>query len=174
MRIYLTGFMASGKSTVGPRVAERLGASFIDLDAQIERRTGQSIPELFAEGGEAAFRAEEAAALRATAEQDAAVIALGGGALVDDANRAWALQHGVVVYLRVAVDTILDRVADQAQHRPLLQDDAGAPLPRNAMRARITQMLRQRRPLYEEAHVTVDAGQAPDVVAAAVVKAVRD
>ena len=166
--------MASGKSTVGPRVAERLGYRFVDLDAQIERRTGQSIPELFAEGGEAAFRAEEAAALRATAEQNAAVIALGGGALVDDANRAWALQHGVVVYLRVAVDTILDRVADEAQHRPLLQDDAGAPLSRNAMRARITQMLRRRRPLYEEAHVTVDAAQPPEVVVATIVEAVRD
>lgn len=173
VRIYLTGFMASGKSTVGPHVAERLGCPFIDLDERIERRAGQSIPALFAGSGEAAFRQIEAEALCATAEQDEAVVALGGGALVDDANRAWALQHGCVVYLHVSADTILERVADQAEHRPLLQDDAGVPLSPEAMRARIEQMLRKRRPLYEEAHVTVDAAQPPEAVTKAVVEAVR-
>lgn len=173
VRIYLTGFMASGKSTVGPHVAERLGYPFIDLDERIERRAGQSIPELFAAGGEAAFRAEESAALRATADQENAVVALGGGALVDDANRAWALRHGCVVYLHVSADTILERVADQADHRPLLQDDAGVPLSPEAMRARIEQMLRKRRPLYEDAHVTVDASQPSEAVSEAVVEAVR-
>lgn len=173
MRIYLTGFMASGKSTVGPRVADRLGLSFRDLDRQIEANMGQSIPTIFAEEGEAAFRALETKALRETADSDDLVVALGGGALVDGDNRAFAKEHGWVVYLKVSPETILERVGDEADDRPLLQDDQGTPLPPDRMRKRVERMLADRAPTYAEAHVTVDATASVADVVDAVVAALR-
>ena len=173
MRVYLAGFMGSGKSTVGPPAAEKLGLAFVDLDDVIEARAGQSIPKIFAEGGEAAFRQLEAEALRATAERDGVMVALGGGTVVDDANRAFAASHGLLIYLEVSADTIIDRVASEAAHRPLLQDETGTPLPPDRMRARIRGMLDDRRPAYEAAPVTIDAGRPLDAVVQDIVAAVQ-
>jgi len=159
MRVYLTGFMASGKSTVGPKAAARLGQPFLDLDRLITAHDGRPIPAIFAEDGEDHFRDLETEMLHQTAETDDLVVALGGGALVDDANRAFARNHGLVIYLEVSVDTILERVADDDTRRPLLQDDAGTPLPRAEQRTRIEQMLDERRPTYEAAHRSIDANR---------------
>jgi shikimate kinase len=164
MRLYLNGFMASGKSTVGPRVAARLGLTFLDLDRLITAHDGRSIPEIFAEDGEVYFRQLEREALQKTAETDDLVVALGGGALVDDDNRTFAKAHGRVVYLKVDPDTILDRVGDEADQRPLLQDEEGTPLSRSDMRARIEQMLADRRSAYEDAHHVVDAAGSVEAV----------
>ncbi len=177
VRIYLTGFMASGKSTVGPKVADRLGLSFLDLDDRIEEEAGQSIPSLFAEEGEEAFRQREAKALQQTTDADDLVVALGGGALVDADNRAFAKEHGWVVYLKVPPETVVERVGDAADERPLLQDEEGTPLPPDRMRARVEEMLVDRTPTYADAHVTVDATRSvaevvDDVVA--VVQACED
>ncbi len=164
VRVYLTGFMASGKSTVGPRVASRLGQPFLDLDRLIAVQDGRSIPEMFAQEGEAYFRSRETDALRTTAETDDLVVALGGGALVDDDNRAFAEEHGLVVYLEVSPASIVERVRDEADERPLLQDDDGTPLPEPEMRERIEQMLDERRPTYEEASHTIDAERPVEAV----------
>lgn len=172
MRVYLTGFMASGKSTVGPKAAARLGQPFLDLDRLITAHDGRSIPAIFAEDGEEHFRTLETEMLHQTAETDDLVVALGGGALVDDANRAFAREHGLVVYLQVPVDTILERVADDATERPLLQDDAGHPLPQDEQRTRIEEMLDARRPSYEAAHHTVEAAPPVETVVADVVEVV--
>lgn len=166
MRIYLAGFMASGKSTVGPKLAERMGMAFVDLDDRIEAEAGMTIPEIFGREGELGFRQRETAALWATASDDEAVVALGGGTIVDDANRDFARDHGLLVFLRVDADAILDRVADEAAHRPLLQDESGTPLSRTAMRQRIERLLSERRSAYEQAHATVDAHRPPDELAA--------
>jgi len=174
MRIYLNGFMASGKSSVGPRAAARLGLTFIDLDRLIRAHDGRSIPEIFAEDGEHAFREKERAALRSTADSDDLVVALGGGALVSDDNRSFAKDHGRIVYLQVDPDTILDRVADEADQRPLLQDDSGTPLPLDQMRERVEQMLADRDAAYTDAHATVDATLPLDDVVDAVTKTVRE
>jgi len=174
MRIYLNGFMASGKSSVGPRVAARLGLTFIDLDRLIRAHDGRSIPTIFAEDGEDAFREKERAALRSTADPDDLVVALGGGALVADDNRAFAKEHGRVVYLKVDPGTILDRVAEEADRRPLLQDETGTPLPLDRMRARIEQMLVDRRDAYTDAHATVDATPPLDEVVDDVTRTVRE
>ena len=171
MRLYLTGFMASGKSTVGPRTAARLGLSFLDLDRLITAHDGRPIPDIFAEDGEAHFRMLERRMLRRTTETDDLVVALGGGALVDDDNRAFAKEHGHVVYLQVPVEALLERVAHDEAERPLLQDDTGAPLPRDAQQARIEDLLDERRPHYEEADVTVDAGRPVEAVVEAVMAA---
>lgn len=173
MQVYLTGFMASGKSTVGPRVAARLGQPFLDLDRAITVRAGRSIPAIFAEEGEEAFRALETEALHETADTADHVVALGGGALLDDANRAFAKEHGMVVYLKVNAETILERVGDEADERPLLQDEQGTPLPSDRMRARVESMLADREPTYAEAHFTVDATRPVDEVVDAVVEAVQ-
>lgn len=168
MRIYLTGFMASGKSSVGPRLAARLGSVFWDLDRLIRAHDGRSISDIFEAEGEDAFRAQEAHFLRRTTEVDDLVVALGGGALVDDENWAFAREHGRVVYLEVDPDTILSRVTDEADRRPLLQDEEGAPLPKDQMRDRIEGLLSARRARYEAADATVDATETvPEVTQAA-------
>ncbi len=169
MRIYLTGFMASGKSSVGPRLAARLGTVFWDLDRLIRAHDGRSIPTIFEEDGEDAFREQEAHFLRRTTEVDDLVVALGGGALVDDDNWAMAQEHGRVVYLEVDPETIRSRVADEADRRPLLQDEEGRPLSDDRMRHRIEELLSARRSRYEAAHATVDAtGPVPEVTQAVV------
>lgn len=173
MRVYLAGFMGSGKSTVGPPAAEALDLTFLDLDDVIEAQVGQSIPEIFADGGEPAFRRIETEALRATAERSQVMVALGGGTIVDDANRAFAKTHGLLIYLEVSADTIIDRVASEAAHRPLLQDDTGTPLPPDRMHARIERMLDDRRAAYEAAPVTIDADRPVEVVVRDIVATVR-
>ena len=174
MRIYLNGFMASGKSTVGPRVAARVGATFIDLDRLITAHDGRSIPEIFEDDGEEGFRALEREALHKTAETDDLVVALGGGALVDDDNRSFAKEYGRIVYLEVDPETILDRVGDEADQRPLLQDEDGTPLPPDAMEDRISTMLADRRAAYEDAHARIDATAAVDDVIDAVTATLQD
>ena len=165
MRIYLAGFMGSGKSTVGPKVADRLNLGFLDLDDHIESTAGRSIPDIFAEEGEMGFRQRETRALWDTADRDDVVVALGGGTIVDDANRDFATEHGLVIYLQVPAKVVVERVADEADHRPLLQDEHGKPLSREAMRQRIERMLSERRSAYEQADVTVEADRPPDTVA---------
>ncbi|MEF8817076.1 MAG: shikimate kinase [Salinibacter sp.] len=174
MRVYLTGFMASGKSTVGPEAAARLGQPFLDLDRLITAHDGRSIPAIFAEDGEEYFRGLERDLLRRTAETDDLVVALGGGALVDETNRAFAKEHGLVLYLEAPVDTLLDRVADDDTRRPLLEDDTGTRLPRTEQRARIEGLLETRRPAYEAAHHTLAADRPVEAVVAGVVEVVSE
>ncbi|WP_233993957.1 shikimate kinase [Salinibacter altiplanensis] len=172
MRVYLTGFMASGKSTVGPEAAARLGQPFLDLDRLITAHAGRSIPTLFAEDGGERFRELESNLLRRTATTDDLVVALGGGALVDDGNRAFAKDHGLVLYLEAPVDTVLDRVAGDDTRRPLLEDDTGSSLSRAEQRTRIEEMLDTRRPTYEAAHHTLDADRPVEGVVARIVEVV--
>lgn len=137
--ITITGFMGTGKSAVGQEVARRLGREFVDMDAVIEARAGKSIPRIFAEDGEAAFRQMEAALCQELSARDGLVIATGGGALVNPANRAVMMRSGVVVCLVASPDEILSRVGGDAS-RPLLQ----VPDPR----ARIVELLATRREAY--------------------------
>lgn len=132
-RFLIYGPPGSGKSTLGRRLAERLGAAFLDLDAEIERDAGRSIPALFAAEGEAAFRAREARALRAAlAGGDAGsglVLALGGGALLDPASRKVAEAGGKVLALHAPLDVLLARTGAQPESRPLLAGGAGTAAP---------------------------------------------
>jgi shikimate kinase len=157
-RIFLTGFMGSGKSTIGPLVANVLGYHFIDLDDAIEARAGRSIPDIFEEQGEAAFRALEAEALVDTLRRDRIVVAVGGGALTFEVNLQRALHHGTVVYLRITVEQVLQRLVRSAHERPLLRDGRGRRLPVAALRRKITDMMAGREPFYRRAHITIDVG----------------
>ena len=133
MDLVLVGLPGSGKSAVGRRVASRHGASFIDLDDTIERGTGRSIPELFANEGEAAFRALERAAVAALGAPDPSpqlrrVISPGGGAIVDPRNR-WALYRGrLPVWLDVRTEVLAQRLRRSPNVRPLIQ--GGDPMSR--------------------------------------------
>lgn len=119
--VVVTGFMGTGKTTVGREVARRLGRPFVDMDAEIEAWTGKSIPRIFVEDGEAAFRQMEAALCEELSAQQGLVIATGGGALVDSNNRALMMKSGTVVCLTCDVDKILHRVnAGGNSDRPLL------------------------------------------------------
>ncbi len=160
-RILLVGMMGSGKTTVGELLAEQLGATFVDSDEQVEAATGRTVREIWESDGEAAFRKEEAEALkRAVAEGgDGRVIGVAGGAVLDPSNRLLIAEAGTVVWLRAKVETLVDRVngSDQDEdgegdHRPLLADDPEGTLSR---------LSRERRGLYEEvADVIVDVDDA--------------
>jgi shikimate kinase len=157
MMITLTGFMGSGKTTVGKVLADFLGCPFMDLDELVVKKAGKSIPEIFAQDGEPAFRELEARLLRQTVEKYAestAVLALGGGAILAPASAALLRDKTVCIYLRATLDTLLSRLAGET---------AGRPLADSALAARLA----SREPLYEEtAHVIIDTdGLSPDEVA---------
>ena len=157
--VLLIGMMGSGKSTVGRLLARELGVEFLDSDEQVQRATGRTIPEIFSEDGEAAFRAEEKRALaEGIAAADPRVVAVAGGAVLDQGNRELIADAGLVVWLRASVDSLTKRVG-RGDGRPLLGDDPAAALRR---------LEAERRPLYEQlADIIVDVdGLAPaDVVA---------
>jgi len=118
VRIHLLGFMAAGKTRLGPVLASQGGLDFLDLDAEIERRTGCSLPALFAAGGEAGFRREEQAALAALAGRAGLVLATGGGVVETPANHP-LLRAGFCVYLAWDWPLLAARLAARPGARPL-------------------------------------------------------
>lgn len=155
--VVLCGLSGAGKSTVGPLVARRLRRPFVDVDRAVEADAGASVRELFARDGERAFRARERAAVeRALAGTVPAVIALGGGALEDDATLTATLRH-TLVFLDAPPAALVPRVA--GNDRPLL---AGDPM------ARLAALAQARAPRYRRAHVVVDATRPPAAVAGAI------
>ncbi len=158
-RVYLTGFMGCGKSTVGPILANVIGYRFHDLDAALAAAAGQSVADLFAAEGEAAFRAREAAALRATGRETSLVVATGGGALTRDPSMAWALERGTVAYLRMPHEALVARLLRVRETRPMLLDADGERLGEAELAVRVTALFAAREPFYTRAHVTVDVGE---------------
>ena len=157
MMITLTGFMGSGKTTVGRVLADALGCLFLDLDDLIVKKAGKTIPEIFAQDGEPAFRQLEARLLRQTVEKYAestVVLALGGGAVTTPASATLLHEKTVCIYLRATLETLQQRLSGETAGRPLADD---------AMAGRLA----AREPLYEEtAHVIIDTdGLSPDEVA---------
>ena len=152
----LVGVMGAGKTTVGAAVAEALGLPFADTDTIIEERAGKPIPEIFVDEGEAAFRALEREVVAETLATFRGVLALGGGAILDDSTRKLLAGH-TVVYLSVELTDALKRVGLGAG-RPLLAINP---------RATLKYLLEQRRPLYLEVatHTVVTDGREPEQIA---------
>jgi shikimate kinase len=144
----IIGFMGTGKSSVGQLVAARLRLPFLDTDAWIESHAGKSIPRIFAEDGEAAFRQHEQAAVQDLAARRGLVIATGGGLGADPAHFASLRAHAWIVCLCASPEAIWTRTRHH-HHRPLLQ--TSDPL------ARIRALLAQREPVYRQADLLVSS-----------------
>lgn len=156
MNIVLLGYMGCGKSTIGRRLAERLKLRFFDLDELIEAQEGQQISELFASKGELYFRKTEAEVLRSfIAENDNFVLALGGGTPCYANNMDFLLeQHLKTVYLKAQLKTLVERLRDQKEQRPLISS-----LNESELTEFIAKHLFERRYYYEKAalHYPVEA-----------------
>lgn len=156
MIVYLVGMPGSGKSTVGPELARRLGVPFIELDEEVERAAGSSVREIFEREGEARFRELEAAALVEVASQDPSVVSCGGGVVLEPANRVTLRATGEVVFLSVPLDVLQGRIAPSTD-RPLIRTEGD-----------LERLSREREALYREfaAHVVDASGPAEEVAAA--------
>jgi len=144
--IALVGLMGTGKSSIGRRLAERLGRSFVDSDQEIERAAGMDIPTIFARHGEAAFREGERRVIARLIEDSPGVIATGGGAFVDPATRALLLERCRVVWLDAPPEVLARRVGRRGG-RPLLNG-------RDPLEV-LTELAAKRNPIYAEAHVRI-------------------
>lgn len=151
--IVLVGFMGTGKSTIGRALARRLEWRFVDTDQVIERVAGASIPTLFLQEGEQAFRDRETTAILGISAGERQVIATGGGAVLREDNVAALRGAGVVVLLTAQPEVILERVSRRPEQRPILNGDE-PPL------TRILRLLGERGPSYQRAaHAIVDTSE---------------
>jgi len=150
--IVMVGMMGAGKSAIGRRLAQRLGLPFVDADSEIERAAGCSIEEIFAKHGEADFRDGERRVIARLLEGPVCVLATGGGAFMDAATRERIRASAVSVWLKADLDTLVDRVG-RRNNRPLLKNGD----PRQILEG----LIAVRYPVYAEADITVETGDAP-------------
>lgn len=143
-KIFLVGFMGSGKSTVGLLVAERLGWDFVDLDEEIEREQGRPIREIFHLWGEPVFRSIETSRLRSLRNRAACVVALGGGAFVQEANRPIISELGISVFLDCRLEVIQARCPNDGT-RPLFEKPEA-----------IKDLYTARHPVYRRSDFSID------------------
>ena len=150
MRLLIIGPMASGKSTIGLKLANRLNLDFVDTDQQVEDRAGAEISWIFDIEGESGFRIREEEILKEVCLNDEIVISTGGGIIIEKNNRKLISESGVVIYLEVSIQTQLERtLVDKS--RPLLDNKDKEQTLKN--------LKKQRTPLYEEiANITIEAG----------------
>ncbi|MDE3010974.1 MAG: shikimate kinase [Pseudomonadota bacterium] len=149
--IFLVGLMGAGKTTVGRALARRLHLEFLDCDQEIEARSGVPVRTIFEVEGEAGFRARESAMIEELSARQGIVLATGGGAVIDPANRRLLHERGITIYLRARVEDLYRRTRHDRE-RPLLQ--TADPL------ARLRELLTVRQPFYEEvAHLILDTGE---------------
>ena len=160
--IVLIGFMGTGKSTVGASLAAKLQYTFVDLDEEIVRQEGRSIPEIFEQDGESYFRDAESRVLASLMNKDHIIIATGGGCVLRNENCNLMQERGFVVHLTAEVDTIVDRVKGD-QNRPLLQGDASE---------RVRSLMTARQGKYDFAHTVIPTDDMQvDELSDAVIKA---
>ncbi len=146
-RIILTGFMGTGKTAVGERLAKRLKFDFLDTDLMVEEETGKSITEIFEKEGETIFRNHEKKMVKKALERDKVVIATGGGAIVDPESLKLMKDKGIVIGLSAAPETILKRITGM-DTRPLLKS-------KDQMK-KIESLLSHRSPYYRQADKIID------------------
>ena len=161
--IVLVGMMGAGKTTVGRRLATRLGRRFLDSDEEIEKAAQMTIPEIFAQRGEAEFRAGESRVLSRLLKENDVVLATGGGAFVNLETRALIKSGAVSVWLKADLEVLFERVSRRS-NRPLLK--TADP------KATLQKLIEDRYPIYADADLTVLSRDVPqDSVAADVISA---
>ena len=160
--LYLVGMMGSGKTSTGRPLAERLGYGFVDADAVIEQVAGCTISEIFERDGEEEFRSLETQVMRSISERHSLVVATGGGVVTRTEN--WGMMHqGIVIWLDVERRQLLERLQSDTTQRPLLMTGDPAET--------LDEILKQRRPLYDEADLTVVIeSESADVVADGIIQ----
>ena len=160
--LYLVGMMGSGKTSTGRPLAERLGYGFVDADAVIEQVAGCTISEIFERDGEEEFRSLETQVMRSISERHSLVVATGGGVVTRTEN--WGMMHqGIVIWLDVERRQLLQRLQSDSTQRPLLMTGDPAET--------LDEILKQRRPLYDEADLTVVIeSESADVVADGIIQ----
>lgn len=158
IRVFLTGYMGAGKTTLGKAFARALDVTFIDLDWYIEERFHKTIRELFAERGEAAFRELERNMLHEVGEFEDVVISTGGGTPCFFDNMAYMNGQGATVFLDVHPDVLFRRLRSATQQRPILRGKTDEEL-----RTFIVEALAKRAPYYEQARYRFDGGRLEDL-----------
>ena len=165
-RVYLVGPMGAGKTTIGKLLADELCLELVDVDREIESRSGVDIPWIFDREGEAGFRIRETAALKELSQLDGVLISTGGGAVISAENRQIMMSTGTVIYLHTSVDEQVRRTS-RDRKRPLLQNDD----PRRVL----SELMAIREPLYREiADVILDTdSRSPKLVAQDLIEQLR-
>lgn len=152
MKVFLIGFMGSGKSTIGKKLASYLKYEFIDLDKFIESRVGMSIADYFAAHGEEEFRKMERDVLQNTDYPENVIIATGGGAPTYDDNMQWMNENGKVAYLALSPKALASRLENSNTDRPLIRNLKG-----EALVEYITNKLEEREPFYNQSKCVISA-----------------
>ena len=150
MRIFLTGYMGCGKSTIGRKVAALMGMNFIDLDKYIEERNFKSVPDIFAQEGEKAFREKERLALQEVAQFEDIVIGTGGGAPCFFDNMQQMNEAGITIYLAPDNEILAYRLLKSKTERPLIAGKS-----REELMAFIAAALEKRAPFYEQSKIVI-------------------
>ena len=158
MRLYLIGYMGTGKSTIGHKIAKRCEVPFLDTDKMVEEAEGAEVADIITYAGEEYFRNAERTALEKTAEKECVVVSTGGGLPVWGDNQQWIAEHGVSVYLKRTPEQIISRLSPHGRYkRPKL---------RGLNDEELLQVMREgiaeREPIYSKADIVIDCSQVSD------------
>ena len=165
--VVLVGMMGAGKSSLGSRLAERLGLVFVDADAEIETAAGMSIAEIFEAHGEPAFRDGERGVIARLLNNGPQILALGGGAFSDATTRQNVLEKALSIWLDVPVKELIDRVKRKPGKRPLLAN--------TDVHEKLTTLMHERGPLYAEADIRADvARKSHDIAVADLIELIQN
>lgn len=170
MKLFLIGYMGSGKTTLGDPLAKRLNIPFIDMDRLLEQREGKSVTRIFEEAGESGFREIERDVLQESVLPDNFVMATGGGAPCFFDNMDWMNRQGITMYLRVPAEEIARRLAQGRSDRPLLRD-----IPEEELTEVIRERIAQREKFYLQAQLIMEQSDLTvEQLLEALTKATRD
>jgi shikimate kinase len=152
--IFLAGFMGSGKSTIGPILANVLGWNFFDLDRVIESKQSKKVVDIFAEKGEAGFRLLEREVLQEIAKGENVIIALGGGTIADQKNINFMKKKGKIVFLEASTESFYQRLRFKTD-RPMLRGKDDELLSQDELKKRISEILNYRKKYYDQADISL-------------------
>jgi shikimate kinase len=153
--IYLTGFMGSGKSTIGPILANTLGWDYYDLDKVIEEKEGKKVREIFEKEGEKYFRDVERKTFKELSQNQNLIISLGGGTLGNKQNLDWLKNNGKLIYLKISPDAAYERLKNK-RDRPMLTPNGVTNMSKDKFMLLIKNLLSQREKFYEQSDIIID------------------